>query len=49
MVIDRTGNWSLPFYGTMGLLAVGVVAAFAMRPDRTFAAEPARRPGLKLA
>ncbi len=33
-IIDATGNWSLPFYGTMGLLLVGVVAAFAMRPDR---------------
>ena len=38
-IIDRTGNWSLPFYGTMGLLLVGIVAAFAMRPDRTFASE----------
>ncbi len=33
-IIDATGDWSLPFYGTMGLLVVGVVAAFAMRPDR---------------
>ena len=40
-IIDRTGNWSLPFYGTMGLLLVGVVAAFAMRPDRTFEADAA--------
>ena len=39
LVIDATGNWSLPFYGTMGLLAIGTVAAFAMRPDRTFAAD----------
>jgi MFS family permease len=38
-IIDRTGNWSLPFWGTMGLLVVGVAAAFWMRPDRTFAAE----------
>ncbi len=40
-IIDRTGNWSLPFWGTMRLLVVGVVAAFWMRPDRTFAAEAA--------
>jgi len=40
-VIDRTGNWSLPFWGTMGLLVVGIVAAFWMRPDQTFAAHPA--------
>ena len=37
IIIDRTGNWSLPFWGTMGLLVVGIVAAFWMRPDRTFA------------
>jgi MFS family permease len=49
VVIDKTGNWSLPFYGTMGLLAVGVVAAFAMRPDRTFAAEPAPERSLRIA
>ena len=36
LIIDRTGNWSLPFYGTMGLLLVGMAAAFAMRPDRGF-------------
>src|SRR5437763_725029 len=47
--LDGSGNWSLPFYGTMGLLAVGTVAAFAMRPDRTFAAEAARERRLKLA
>ena len=41
-VIDRWGNWSLPFYGTMGLLLVGTVAAFRMRPDQTFATDAAR-------
>ena len=41
IIIDRTGDWALPFWGTMGLLVVGIVAAFWMRPDRTFAAEPA--------
>ncbi len=40
-IIDQTGNWSLPFWGTMGLLVVGMGAAFWMRPDRTFAAEAA--------
>ncbi len=49
VVIDRTGNWSLPFYGTMALLAVGCVAAFTMRPDRTFAADPAAPETLELA
>ncbi|MBV8914455.1 MAG: MFS transporter [Acetobacteraceae bacterium] len=49
VVIDATGNWSLPFYGTMGLMVVGVVAAFAMRPDRTFAASPTDARELKVA
>ena len=43
-IIDQIGDWSLPFYGTMGLLLVGVAAAFAMRPDRLLLArvpEPA--------
>ena len=40
-IIDQTGDWSLPFWGTMGLLLVGVAAAFWMRPDRTFATEAA--------
>jgi ACS family glucarate transporter-like MFS transporter len=42
-IIDATGNWALPFYGTMGLLLVGIVAAFTMRPDETFAADAAER------
>jgi MFS family permease len=42
-IIDRTGNWSLPFYGTMGLLVVGIVAAFTMRPDQTFASDTAAK------
>jgi len=41
VIIDATGNWSLPFYGTMGLLVAGTIAAFWMRPDRTFAADAA--------
>jgi MFS family permease len=35
-VIDRTGDWSLPFIGTIGLMLAGTVAAFWMRPDRAF-------------
>ncbi len=41
IVIDATGNWSLPFYGTMALLLAGTIAAFWMRPDDTFAADAA--------
>jgi MFS family permease len=33
-VIDKTGNWDLPFLGSIGLLLVGSILAFRMRPDR---------------
>jgi MFS transporter, ACS family, glucarate transporter len=36
LVIDQTGDWSLPFIGTIGLMLAGTVAAFWMRPDRKF-------------
>ncbi len=41
-VIDLTGNWTLPFIGTMALMLVGVGAAFAMRPDRPLQVAEAR-------
>jgi sugar phosphate permease len=31
-VIDRTGNWELPFLGSMGLLLLGAILAFWMKP-----------------
>ncbi|VVD83841.1 MFS transporter [Pandoraea anhela] len=50
-LIDRTGNWELPFVGSMILMAVGVVLAFRMQPESKFslagdAAQPsnARQP-----
>ena len=39
-IIDKTGSWQLPFIGTMGLLATGVVGAFFMHPERPFVAMP---------
>ena len=41
-VVDVTGNWHLPFWGSVGLLAVGCVSSFFMRPDRplTESSEP---------
>lgn len=33
-VIDRTGNWELPFIGSIGLLFLGSILAFWMKPDR---------------
>ncbi|MBN3756531.1 MFS transporter [Paraburkholderia sp. Tr-20389] len=33
LIVDRTGSWTLPFIGSLGLLAVGIVMTFFMRPD----------------
>ena len=43
VVIDATGNWTLPFVGTIGLMLIGVIAAFWMRPDLPFAGASAAR------
>ena len=32
-VIDKTGNWQLPFIGSIALLLVGSILAFWMKPD----------------
>jgi MFS family permease len=32
-VIDKTGNWELPFIGSIGLLLVGSIMAFWMKPN----------------
>jgi cyanate permease len=36
MVIDLTGNWQLPFLGSMILMLAGMVLAFRMRPGEKF-------------
>jgi len=33
-VIDRTGNWTLPFVLSIAMLVVGMVVSFWMHPDR---------------
>lgn len=33
-VIDKTGNWELPFIGSIGLLFVGSILAFWMKPEQ---------------
>jgi MFS family permease len=33
-VIDKTGNWELPFLGSIGLLLFGSVLAFRMKPNQ---------------
>jgi MFS family permease len=40
-LIDRTGNWNLPFTVSMVLMAVGIVLSFTMRPDRVLDDAPA--------
>ncbi|MBS0447336.1 MAG: MFS transporter [Proteobacteria bacterium] len=48
LVIDRTGNWEMPFVGSMILMGLGVVLAFRMQPESRFgnnaAAAPADEP-----
>lgn len=36
MLIDTTGNWNLPFLGSIALMALGMLLAFRMRPERPF-------------
>jgi len=52
-VVDHTGSWTLPFAGSVGLLAIGIVMTFFMRPDIALdqGADPddETRHGLKLA
>ena len=39
VIIDRTGDWHLPFLGSLGLLLLGALLAPAMHPERAFADE----------
>jgi MFS transporter, ACS family, glucarate transporter len=36
-LIDRFGNWDLPFVGSMVLMGCGVILAFRMQPESRFA------------
>lgn len=48
VIADWTGNWHLPFAGSLGLLLLGAVLAFTMHPERPFeplATEPQRHRG----
>jgi MFS family permease len=35
-IIDRTGNWQLPFAGSLGFLLLGAILAPTMHPERAF-------------
>lgn len=39
-IVDATGNWILPFAGSIGLLLVGAVLAFTIKPDQKFDHRP---------
>jgi ACS family glucarate transporter-like MFS transporter len=43
-LIDRFGNWELPFVGSMLLMALGVVLAFRMQPEHRFDMGDAAQP-----
>jgi nitrate/nitrite transporter NarK len=34
LIIDRTGNWTAPFIGSVILLVIGAALAFRIRPER---------------
>jgi len=46
IIIDATGNWNLPFAGSIALLLVGSVLAFWMRPERSIEASPPTAAGV---
>ena len=35
-IVDKTGDWTLPFMGSIGLCLLGAVMAFTMHPERKF-------------
>jgi MFS family permease len=43
-LIDTTGNWQLPFLGSMILMGIGVLLASRMRPDIKFSGAEAASP-----
>jgi MFS family permease len=39
-LLDLTGSWAVPFYGSIGLLLLGAGLSFFMHPDRPFKDSP---------
>jgi len=39
-LLDLTGSWAIPFYGSIGLLLLGAGLSFFMHPDRPFKENP---------
>ena len=44
VIIDATGNWNLPFIGSMGLLLAGATLTSTMQPERPFETDEAFTP-----
>jgi sugar phosphate permease len=44
IIVDRTGNWTLPFAGSICLQIVGAIATIWMRPDRGLHADRPEAP-----
>lgn len=40
-IVDKTNDWHLPFYGSVGLLLIGTLLSFTMHPERKFVDAPA--------
>jgi D-serine deaminase-like pyridoxal phosphate-dependent protein len=40
LLIDMTGNWEVPFVGSMVLMGVGVLLSFRMKPEHRFQIAP---------
>ncbi|MEX3777688.1 MFS transporter [Pseudomonas sp. MYb118] len=47
-LIDQTGNWSLPFMVSIGVLFCGVLLTFTMKPQNAFEAKTAEEPEMAL-
>ncbi|MBV6823283.1 MFS transporter [Pseudomonas sp. PD9R] len=47
-LIDRTGDWSLPFMVSIGVLACGVLLTFTMKPQNAFEARTTQSTQLDL-
>jgi MFS family permease len=47
-LVDRTGSWTLPFAGSIGLLLLGAGLAFRMHPDRPFEPSGAATPAVAI-
>ncbi|MFI5021116.1 MAG: MFS transporter [Alphaproteobacteria bacterium] len=46
-LVDLTGDWHLPFWGSIGLLLLGAVLSFWMHPERPVEAADAAPPGVR--